>query len=55
LVDYDFIIRLKKGDNESGAAFKNLLGQTWKDALVGFDPIKYFLRDLEVNWVSDFV
>ena len=28
--------------------FKNLRGQSWKDVLVDFDPVRDFLNELEV-------
>jgi U3 small nucleolar RNA-associated protein 22 len=50
LTDYDFLIHLKTDYSTSanGSVFKNLQGQGWKDVLVDFDPVKGFLKDLEV-------
>ena len=49
LSDYDFIIHLKK-DYPSTAppVFKNLRGESWKDVLVDFHPVRDYIKDLEV-------
>jgi hypothetical protein len=49
LTDYDFLIRLKRGESEVRTVFKNLRGNTWKDVYIDFDPLRDFLRDLEVS------
>lgn len=53
LTDYDFLIYLKMDyvNIANGKGFKNLQGQGRKDILVDFDPVKGFLKDLEV-WIS---
>jgi len=50
LTDYDFLIQLRNdySHTANGSVFKNLHGQGWKEVLVDFDPVKEFLKDLEV-------
>jgi len=50
LTDYDFLIQLRTdySHTANGSVFKNLHGQGWKEVLVDFDPVKEFLKDLEV-------
>jgi hypothetical protein len=33
--------------------FKNLHGQTWKNVLVNFDPVREFLKELEVDHLAE--
>jgi Nrap protein domain 6 len=46
--DYDFFIRVQKEEAGTGSVYKNLREETWKDVLVDFDPVRDFIRDLEV-------
>jgi hypothetical protein len=40
---------LKREYSGNTTVFKNLRGQSWKDVLVGFDPVRDYLNELQVR------
>ncbi|KAF1810576.1 Nrap protein [Eremomyces bilateralis CBS 781.70] len=52
--DFDFVVELDakaiaraRNPHEENARFKNLAGGKAKDAMAGFEPVKWFVQDLE--------
>ena len=49
LSEYDLLIHLKREYSGNTTVFKNLRGLSWKDVLVGFNPVRGYLNELQVR------